>query len=101
MNEPSTAGVNSKPPAHTSKDPLHGITLEKILNVLVEHYGWEEMGKRVNIRCFNFDPTVKSSLTFLRKTPWARAKVEQLYVALHRKLKKKAALSRKSPQAPG
>jgi uncharacterized protein (DUF2132 family) len=61
-------------------NPLHGITLEKILIHLVEQYGWEEMGQRVNIRCFNIDPSIKSSLTFLRKTPWARAQVEQMYL---------------------
>jgi len=66
------------------------MTLEMILNRLVEHYGWEEMGRRITIRCFNYDPTVKSSLTFLRKTPWARKKVEDLYIALDRKLKRKA-----------
>ena len=63
-----------------SPDPLHGVTLEKILHELVEHYGWEELGQRIDIRCFNFDPSVKSSLKFLRKTPWARTKVEALYV---------------------
>ena len=63
-----------------SKDPLHGITLENILNALVERYGWEELGRQIEIRCFNCDPSVKSSLTFLRKTPWARKKVENLYV---------------------
>lgn len=62
-----------------SNDPLHGVTLEMILNRLVERYGWEEMGIRINIRCFNYDPSVKSSLAFLRKTPWARKKVENLY----------------------
>ncbi len=67
-------------PSPPSKDPLHGKTLEMILTVLVEHYGWEELGKKIKIRCFNFDPTIKSSLTFLRKTPWARAKVEDLYL---------------------
>lgn len=56
------------------------MTLEKILIHLVEQYGWEKMGQRVNIRCFNYDPSIKSSLTFLRKTPWARAQVEQLYI---------------------
>ena len=61
-------------------NPLHGITLEKILLHLVEQYGWEEMGRQINIRCFNFDPSIKSSLTFLRKTPWAREQVEQLYL---------------------
>jgi len=61
-------------------NPLHGITLEQIVNSLVEHYGWEALGKRINIRCFNNDPSVKSSLKFLRKTPWARKKVEDLYI---------------------
>jgi len=61
-------------------NPLHGITLEKILLHLVEVYGWEEMGRQVNIRCFNSDPSIKSSLTFLRKTPWAREQVENLYL---------------------
>lgn len=65
----------------SSPDPLHGVTLERILTELVESVGWEELGRRVPVRCFLFDPSVKSSLTFLRKTPWARAKVEALYVA--------------------
>lgn len=63
-----------------SNDPLHGVTLERILIELVDHYGWEEMGQRIAIRCFTHDPSIKSSLTFLRKTPWAREKVEDLYV---------------------
>ena len=62
------------------KDPLHGVTLEAIVTRLAEHYGWEELGRRIAIRCFTHDPSVKSSLTFLRRTPWARQKVEQLYV---------------------
>lgn len=61
-------------------NPLHGKTLEMILNSLVDTYGWHELGKRINIRCFNNDPSVKSSLKFLRKTPWAREKVENLYI---------------------
>lgn len=61
-------------------NPLHGKTLEMIINYLVEHYGWDELGDRIPIRCFMYDPSVKSSLTFLRKTPWARQKVEDLYV---------------------
>ncbi len=61
-------------------EKLHGVTLEQIVTSLVEHYGWEELGKRINIRCFNNDPSVKSSLKFLRKTPWARKKVEVLYL---------------------
>lgn len=63
-----------------SNDPLHGITLERLLTELVARHGWEELGRRVPIRCFLFDPSIKSSLTFLRKTPWARTKVEQIYV---------------------
>ncbi len=63
-----------------AQDPLHGVTLETILTRLVERLGWEEMGRRVEIRCFNFDPSVQSSLKFLRRTPWARKKVEDLYL---------------------
>jgi uncharacterized protein (DUF2132 family) len=63
-----------------SKDPLHGVTLERIVTALVEHYGWEELGFRIQIRCFLCNPSIKSSLTFLRKTPWARKKVEDLYI---------------------
>lgn len=61
-------------------NPLHGVTLEKILNQLVDYYGWEQLGIRINIRCFNENPSIKSSLVFLRKTPWARKKVEELYL---------------------
>ncbi|MCP4396841.1 MAG: DUF2132 domain-containing protein [bacterium] len=64
-----------------ANNPLHGVTLEQIVNNLLERYGWDELGKRINIRCFNSDPSVKSSLKFLRKTPWARKKVEDLYIA--------------------
>ena len=64
-----------------ANNPLHGITLEMILNRLLDHYGWAELGKRINIRCFTSDPSVKSSLKFLRKTSWARKKVEDLYIA--------------------
>ena len=67
-------------PADQSKDPLHGVTLEKIVTELAEEYGWEEMGRRIPVRCFLFDPSVQSSLKFLRKTPWARSKVEAMYV---------------------
>jgi uncharacterized protein (DUF2132 family) len=63
-----------------SNDPLHGVTLEVVIKSLVETYGWPELGDRIPIRCFTHNPSVKSSLTFLRKTPWARTKVEQLYV---------------------
>lgn len=67
--------------AHTSNDPLHGITLEMQINSLVAQYGWAELAKRININCFKSDPSVKSSLKFLRRTPWARAEVEALYLA--------------------
>ncbi len=72
-----------------SNDPLHGITLEMILTRLIEHYGWEEMGRIVRIRCFNNDPSIRSSLQFLRKTPWARSKVEALYLRYVRQSAKK------------
>jgi uncharacterized protein (DUF2132 family) len=65
-----------------SKDPLHGLTLETIVKALVDHYGWDELGRMIDIRCFNFEPSVSSSLKFLRKTPWARLKVEQLYLEM-------------------
>jgi len=61
-------------------NPLHGITLEMILTHLVEKYGWEELGSRITIKCFTIDPSIKSSLKFLRRTPWARKKVEDLYL---------------------
>lgn len=62
------------------KDPMHGVTLEMMIKRLVEYYGWEELGGRIRINCFNFDPSVKSSLAFLRKTPWARKQVEDLFM---------------------
>ena len=71
--------TGSTPDFHP-KDPLHGITLEAVVNYLVDHHGWEEMSRRIPIRCFLFDPSLKSSLTFLRKTPWARHKVEEWFV---------------------
>ena len=72
-------------PHSPSNDPLHGVTLERILTDLVEKYGWAELGDQVPVRCFQFDPSIKSSLTFLRKTPWARTKVEQIYVRWKRR----------------
>ncbi len=67
-------------PEPQANNPLHGVTLEMMLHRLVEVHGWEEMGRRIEIRCFNYDPSIKSSLQFLRRTPWARQKVEQLYL---------------------
>ena len=63
-----------------SRDPLHGITLQKIVEKLVDHYGFDTLGELISIKCFNENPSVKSSLTFLRKTDWARKKVEELYL---------------------
>lgn len=63
-----------------SKDPLHGITLEKLLTILVDEYGWDGLARQIDIRCFKYDPSIKSSLQFLRRTPWARTKVEKLYL---------------------
>lgn len=68
--------MNDKQPGN----PLHGITLEMILIQLVADYGWTELGRMIDIRCFNHEPSIKSSLKFLRKTPWARARVEELYI---------------------
>lgn len=73
---------NNKP-----KDPLHGITLQKIVEQLESFYGFDTLGELINIKCFNDNPSVKSSLTFLRKTEWARKKVEQLYIRTLPKLK--------------
>ncbi|MGI9217477.1 MAG: VF530 family DNA-binding protein [Hydrogenophaga sp.] len=67
-----------------ARNPLHGLTLEAIVTALADHYGWDELGHRIPIRCFNVDPSVGSSLKFLRKTPWAREKVEGLYLFMLR-----------------
>jgi uncharacterized protein (DUF2132 family) len=67
-------------PSQHPRDPLHGVTLQKVLEYLLNKYGWQEMGNRIPIRCFTYDPSIKSSLTFLRRTPWAREKVEAWYV---------------------
>ena len=66
------------------RNPLHGLTLEMILNELVGHFGWDGLGEQIRIRCFNSDPSLSSSLKFLRKTPWAREKVESLYLFMLR-----------------
>ena len=68
-------------PSSHPRDPLHGVTLENILIQLVDRHGWNEMARRIPIRCFMFNPTTKSSLTFLRKTPWARKRVEDWFIS--------------------
>jgi len=77
------------PSTTASRDPLHGITLEAIVSALVDAYGWPGLGERVSIRCFQVDPSIKSSLKFLRRTPWARAKVESLYLFMLRDQKRR------------
>ncbi len=69
------------PPNSHPRDPLHGVTLETIVTKLVERHGWTELGRRLPVRCFLNNPSVKSSLTFLRKTPWVRERVEGMYIA--------------------
>jgi len=79
--------MNSKINTNSNQlnNPLHGIRLVDILESLVEKYGWEKLGSEININCFTNNPSIKSSLTFLRKTPWAREKVEKLYLKMIRK----------------
>ena len=74
--------------AEQPRNPLHGITLEQIVTELVAHFGWAELGQHVRIRCFTDNPSIPSSLKFLRKTPWARAKVESLYLFMLREKKR-------------
>jgi uncharacterized protein (DUF2132 family) len=74
--------MNEQNPNTQPNNPLHGVKLETILETLVENYGWEHLSFKVNINCFKHDPSIKSSLVFLRRTPWAREKVEQLYLKL-------------------
>ena len=73
-------------PSTQARNPLHGLTLEAIVTALAAHYGWEELGRRIPVRCFIQEPSVSSSLKFLRKTPWARAKVEGLYLFMQREM---------------
>lgn len=81
----STPETDSLPPAPQQRhNPLHGLTLEAIVTALQAHYGWAGLGEQIPIRCFNVDPSVNSSLKFLRKTPWAREKVESLYLFMLR-----------------
>jgi uncharacterized protein (DUF2132 family) len=76
-----------------SKDPLHGLTLERIVTALVDELGWEKLGKYIKIRCFTSNPSIPSSLKFLRKNDWARSKVENLYLAIKAREQKKTARS--------
>ena len=81
----STPETDAPPPAPPQRhNPLHGLTLEAIVTALQAHYGWDGLGEQIPIRCFNVDPSINSSLKFLRKTPWAREKVESLYLFMLR-----------------
>jgi uncharacterized protein (DUF2132 family) len=85
MVEPVTP---SAAPEKQAGNPLHGVTLEAIVTALSNHYGWAELGQRISIKCFTSDPSVPSSLKFLRKTPWAREKVEGLYLFMLREVRR-------------
>lgn len=74
--------------SHQPRNPLHGITLERQITELAAHYTWPGLAQQINIRCFSQDPSIASSLKFLRKTPWARSKVEQLYLFMHREIQR-------------
>ena len=88
------------PTAHTeqARNPLHGVTLEAIVRALEAHYGWEELACKIPIRCFSHDPSVSSSLKFLRKTPWAREKVESLYLFVLREQARRGPLTANQKQ---
>jgi uncharacterized protein (DUF2132 family) len=78
------------PAAGQPRNPLHGLTLEAILGALVAHFGWPDLAERIPVRCFQNDPSIKSSLAFLRRTPWAREKVEGLYLFMRREQRRNA-----------
>lgn len=86
------------PPQPQARNPLHGLTLEHIVTELVAHYGWSDLGERIPVRCFTSEPSVASSLKFLRKTPWAREKVESLYLFMLRDAKRGAPRPTGSPR---
>ncbi|KLN55373.1 VF530 family DNA-binding protein [Variovorax paradoxus] len=100
MTDEAPAGPAPAPakPAHQPRNPLHGLTLEAIVKALADHYGWEQLGELVPIRCFAIDPSVGSSLKFLRKTPWAREKVESLYLFMLREQRREQQQQQQPPQ---
>ena len=79
---------DTPPPAEQPRNPLHGVTLEAMVKALEAHYGWADLARKIPIRCFTHDPSVNSSLKFLRKTPWAREKVEGLYLFMLREVRR-------------
>ena len=92
MTTPAGSPDAASPAPATAPDqpgnPLHGVKLEAIVSALADHYSWEDLGQRINIRCFTSEPSVASSLKFLRKTPWAREKVESLYLFMLREIRR-------------
>ena len=98
MTDEAPAGPAAAPakPAQP-RNPLHGLTLEAIVTALADHYGWEQLGELVPIRCFAIDPSVGSSLKFLRKTPWAREKVESLYLFMLREQRREQQQQQQQP----
>jgi hypothetical protein len=99
ITDPSADNSADPSPAAQARNPLHGLTLERIVTELVEHYGWPGLGQRVTLRCFTSEPSIASSLKFLRKTPWAREKVESLYLFMLRE-KKRGELAPPRPKGP-
>jgi uncharacterized protein (DUF2132 family) len=85
---PPAVDASLAQPQPQPRNPLHGLTLEAIVTALAAHYGWEELGQRIAVRCFTHDPSLASSLKFLRKTPWARDKVEGLYLFMLREMRR-------------
>ncbi len=86
-----TTQKQAETPPRQAHNPLHGLTLEAIVSALLAHYGWAGLAERIPVRCFSSDPSIASSLKFLRKTPWARDKVEGLYLFMLRELRRTAA----------
>lgn len=86
----ATAVATDSAPVKQARNPLHGITLEAMVVALADYFGWQDLGERIPVRCFQMDPSVGSSLKFLRKTPWAREKVESLYLFMLRDQKREA-----------
>ena len=98
-----TESVDSSPTAPVPaqpRNPLHGLTLEAIVTALADYFGWQELGARIPVRCFQSDPSVASSLKFLRKTPWAREKVEGLYLFMLREQRRYASATQSSAHLP-
>jgi uncharacterized protein (DUF2132 family) len=100
MSAPAQPEQQQQQPPKQPHNPLHGLTLEAIVTALADHYGWQGLGERIPVRCFISEPSVGSSLKFLRKTPWARAKVESLYLFMLRDLRRQQQQELRQQSAP-